>query len=367
MDVTDTQIDSEFAGGAGETKPLFAEDIFNQAVQHFGTEPDPVGSKNVPSTEEQDDNEPNTEANIAEEGATDTQQTEGSTPTEPEFKPYSFKGKVFGSEVNQEFSSPEELNRVISRGLAAETLHKRWKASQDTIQSLQADAESGREFESFAKENPEALLDLVIEKYMDDERAMNKVLQLFEQYRAVAKMTPEEREHRRKLKVADQLIREKEAAETAKRQLEERNAQVRIEQQKVEDKNWANQELNRYANRFRNLDQSVIRQQILSVYDRMKLSRQQGVPMSSQQASNLLAQYMKPFEKLANPAQVKQKLGEAVNQKKAESANQLANAARQQIGRESVAGSKTTGPIESADIFDLLKQKVAAGQVTLRP
>lgn len=89
--------------------------------------------------------------------------------------------------------------------------------------------------------------------------------------------------------------------------------------------------------------------------------------MSSQQASNLLAQYMKPFEKLANPAQVKQKLGEAVNQKKAESANQLANAARQQIGRESAAGSKTTGPIESADIFDLLKQKVAAGQVTLRP
>jgi hypothetical protein len=274
---------------------------------------------------------------------------------------------VFGEEVETKFESPEDLNKIISRGLASETLYKKMKEKDTVIQSLNADAESGREFESLARENPEALLDLVIEKYMDDERAATKVLKLFEHYREQARMTPEQREHARKLKVADQLIREKEAAQAAAKEAETKQTELRVQQQKVEDRNWANFELKRLTNRFQNLDADLVKQQILNVMTQVRLSRQQGNEMTHQQATQLLARYMKPFEKLTSPAETKRRLGDAINQKKQQSADTIGNAARQQIQRQAPVRGEASGPIDPVDAFDIIKQRVASGQYKLRP
>jgi len=371
-DVTDTQIDTEFSGGSTPTEPtLFdAADIFDQAaVHHFGNKPPIVGTEEIPgATESADDDTGNQlSGEDTEETVNDGDNTQNTEATESEFKPYSFKGRVFGEEVETKFESPEDLNKIISRGLASETLYKKMKEKDTVIQSLNADAESGREFESLARENPEALLDLVIEKYMDDERAATKVLKLFEHYREQARMTPEQREHARKLKVADQLIREKEAAQAAAKEAETKQTELRVQQQKVEDRNWANFELKRLTNRFQNLDADLVKQQILNVMTQVRLSRQQGNEMTHQQATQLLARYMKPFEKLTSPAETKRRLGDAINQKKQQSADTIGNAARQQIQRQAPVRGEASGPIDPVDAFDIIKQRVASGQYKLRP
>lgn len=367
-EITDAQVDGQFGGG--DTPPPSAGDIFDQAKVHYFEELDPVSTKELDKDKVgENDEKPDTDetADTSTEDAKTFEDDEDSKLSESEFKPYSFKGNVFDQEVEKTFESPEELNKIISRGLASETLYKRLKERDTVIQSLQADAESGREVESLAKENPEALIDLVIDKHMSEEQAASKVLELFKHYRNMASMTPEEREHQRKLKLADRLLQEKEAAERAKEEAKREEEKFRLEQQKAHDRDWANYELRRLSTKFQGLDSETIKQQILNVMNRVKLSRIEGQPMSHKQATQLLVQYMRPFEKLTSPAEAKRRLGEATAQKKKDSANSLQTAARQQMGRQAQSSNSSSGPMDSGDLFDIIKSKVAKGELKLRP
>lgn len=370
-EISNDQIDSQFSGSESDS-PVFAEDVFDKAIEHYTSKPSPVGNKQLDAdngsdsddqTQMQNDGGEEKDSTTTEEGSEDTQVAES---TESEFKPYSFKGSVFGKEIDKNFESPEELNRVISKGLASETLYKRLKERDSIIEQLKADAESGKEFEQMAKEDPSRLMDLLIENYMDEQTAANKVLGLFDHYRNLARMSPEEREKDRKLKLADKLIREREAAEKAQQAATEREQQLKLEQQKADDRNWANTELRKQTARFQNLNPEVVKQQILNVMTRVKLSRQEGKPMSMQQATKLLNTYLQPFEQLSSPSATKKRLGDAVNQKKESATSTIQNAARQQARNTSNADAGSSGPMDSEDVFNLIKNKVARGEFKLR-
>ena len=368
-DVTETQIDSQFAGGDNTPSLTDPSDIFDQAAVHYFEKGQPTTAKDIsPAVDDSDEQNIDEETNATDGNAEpDDETSDNSDEVQSDFQPYSFKGNVFGQEIEENFESPEELNKIISRGLASETLYKKMKEKDTVIQSLTAEAESGREFESLAKEDPEALVDLIFDKYLTEEGAAQKVLKLFEHYRNLSKMTPEERATQKKLKLADELIRREESLKVEREKTEARQKELKVEQQKVEDRNWANYELKRFQSRFQNLDPELVKQQILNVMTHVRYARQQGHEMTKQQATQLLNQYMKPFEKLTSPTETKRRLGETINQKKQQSADTLGNAARQQIQRQAPAKSESNGPIEVHDAFDIIKQKIANGQYTLRP
>lgn len=366
MENVETAIDNEFSGQGSSSQNVFAEDIFDHAKVHY------FEKDATPKSTKQLDKEPANDTGDNSVEGVDSQSNETSdsesneTQTEQQFSPYSFKGSVLGKQVETKIESQAQLDKIISRGLASETIYKKWQDSKNKIQELQAMAESGQAFEGMATENPEALVDLIFEKYLDDVRAGKKILEMFEKYREYAKLSPEERERQKKLKLADQLIQEREEAEKIKQQNSEKEKQLKLAQQKVDDRNWANAELRKYTAKFSNIEQELIKQQILNVMARVQLTRQQGTPMTHLQATQLLQQYLKPFEKLASPSKLKDDAGKASDQKISNSAQSLQNAARGQMRQKTQTESKP-GYLDQADVFDEIKNRILSGKVKLRP
>ena len=365
MAEVDTAIDSQFGSETPQPAGIDAADIFDQAKEHFVPSSRPVTADpehSLPSDEgatEADDETGN-------EGATtEGAEKQDSQSDETEFKPYSFKGSVFKSPVEKTFESPEELNSVIARGLASETLYKRLKERENEIQGLKTRAESGDEFETFARENPRDLVEMIFDKYMDQQASASFVLEKFEELRAYSRLTPEERANKDKLKLADKLLKERELSEQAAAKAKQQQEVLKTQQEASDERNWAQLELRRAMARFDKLEQGVIRDQILGVIAQARLAKQQGASMTQKQMSAKLNQFLKPFEKLSSPSETRRKLGETLDQKKKEASTVVQNAARGQSQSRGSA-SKIPADADSGDIFDMIKKSVLSGKMRLR-
>lgn len=359
-------IDSQFSNG--EPTQFDAGDIFDQAKDHFFS-----GARDVEQQGKGELGEVSEDSDTSSEtDSTSTEQTDGQTgeqsqtANESDFKSYEFKGQVFGKDIAQKFESPEQLNKVIARGLASETIYKRLKERETQIQELSLRAESGDQFENMAKTDPQALVDLVFDKYLTEEQAAKYTLGKFEHFRNLAKMTPEERERERKLKLADRLLQERDAADKAQQLAKTEQQKLQFQREIEDEKNWANQELRRTKLRFDKLEDSALKDQILNVISYARLAKQQGSPMTLQQMSAKLQQYLKPFEKLTSPAETRRKIGETIDQKKKEATTNIQNAARSQIPSKSNSGNKIPDNTGQDEIFDMIREQVRSGKLKIQ-
>jgi len=363
-EVSTEAIDGQFGGQTETSDPVLQADIFDQAKEHyFSGRPPEEASNDLGESENQLDQ--NTEETEPAEENQETSETEQNTEETSEFKPYAFKGNVFGKEVEQSFDSPEDLNRTIAKGLASDTLYKKLKERDNHIQELKSRAESGDELEAMAKESPRDLVEMIFDKYMSKETVAEYVLEKFEYFRELSRLSPEERANREKLELADKLLKDKRLADEAAKKAEAQQQELVLKRELEDEKNWANLELRRAVARFDKLEQGIIRDQILGVIAQARLAKQQGSPMTQKQMSSKLAQFLKPFERLASPGEARKRLGKAVDQKKQEATTVVQNAARgQATGGGGSAGN--ANPPEQGDIFDMIAKQVSSGKLKLR-
>lgn len=363
----DTQIDTQMGSESSNTE-YSADQIFDMAKEHyFGVRPDVQsnavntdGSENQEVQEDMQNREAQ-DQQVEDPGA-EVDQTE---VQETDSQPWRFKGKVFGKEMEADYT-PDQVNDYISKGHAAETIYKRYKSLQNEMEELRSKADVSDNFEHMASNEPEALLEMIFEKHLGEEATANFILKKFEALREFAKLSPEERAHQKKLQAADRILKQQQELEQTQKMAEAEEAKRAEERAYQEKKSWANSELQLAKARFANLDEKVIKNQILAVMAIADRQKDAGRPMTLAQQTKLLNDYLAPFKSLGKQTNLKNEIGKLADKTKAQAQQSVRSAARS-VNPQHRAAEQSSKPRSQDEIWDMIKQGVAEGRYTFKP
>lgn len=171
-----------------------------------------------------------------------------SLPTE--FKPYSFKGKVNGEDVAQEFKSQKELDRTIANGLIAPKIHAAYTSLQKEVSGLREAAEWANGLVNLAKESPAEFFTHVVETMIPERDLAEFVWQKSQHYTKLANMTPEDRKRHDTHLAAEKILRDQAHAAEMAAEAREQQEKARYAQEKLQFETWRNQEIKYWESRL---------------------------------------------------------------------------------------------------------------------
>lgn len=386
--VTDAVIDSTFGGDSGGDAQSSSPDqqqlgnytsaeIWSEAKKQFAQQLE--GKAQVPSERPPQEKPPSNAAedlqNAADEGKSDesTEQDQTQTDnqnTEPEWKPYQFKGKVYNEDTEHTFDTPEQLNRVVAKGLASERLYKQFKDLQNKTRELEVSAAKVSDFDELAKEAPHKLLDLVFEKHISEEQAAEWVFNKYKYFHELAKLTPEQREEKKRLREAEMIIEERNRLREEQAEADRKRKQDLEMRRRQERKDWARSEFRLVKNKYQGiLDDQMIKDQIVAVLNMAdNQERSLGKPLSDRERTSLLNRYLKHYDNIVKKHSAKDTVGKAADDIAKSAKKDLQTAARSQSTQTQTkpAQQQSSKPLSTSDVWAELKRRAANNEISLR-
>jgi hypothetical protein len=347
------------------TGPTTIEGVFDAASDHyFGGDEEPTeegeefdGTEDVVSTDD--------DADTSDDGGKPPEWSEESDKPKPEtekFRPHVFNGKVFGEDQVHEFKTEEELNKVITKGLAAPKLHQAYKQLRNEVNELKGRAEYGENLQAMAKEDPKGLLDLVAEDLISEDILAEWVHDRYTQFSQLAKLTPEQRAERQRVKEAERIIEERKLQrQEADRIVKEREA-LKADKEKKDFELWRGSELTKWTQKIPKEHGESVNTALRAVVAMAKTRLDNGEKVSFKQMTSDLEKFLAPLVNSKSPAQMRREQGKAMETKKNASTAALQGATR----TGTPAKAPPAGPKKPEDVFDWAMKRVASGHAKLK-
>lgn len=272
-----------------------------------------------------------------------------------EFKPYSFKGKVNGEDVAQEFKSQKDLDRTIANGLIAPKIHAAYTSLQKEVGGLREAAEWANGLVSLAKESPAEFFTHVVETMIPEEALMDFVFNKNQHYTKLANMTPEDRKRHNTNIAAEKILRDQAHAAEMAAEAREQQQKALAAQEKAEFANWKTKEVSYWRSRLPESVQDKVEDYIryVAAYAEKQLDR--NPDYSYPDMSKELAKLLSPLKTTTQSSSSKKKEELANNQGRAQSETEKLRAMSNQN-----SGAKQ--PVKTtADAFKNLRREVLAG------
>jgi hypothetical protein len=306
----------------------------------------------------------NGEQNFEEPLGEEAQLQPNEQPAKPQFSPISYKGKVFGEDVAQEFKTQKELDSALQKSFAAQHLYTAHKNLKQQMAELEPDANFGRDVIAMAKQTPKDLLNLLRDDLIPEEVLAEWVHEEFMRFSKVAKMTPEQRDYEKRLKEAERIIEERQYLEQENKKLSEQRRLAAEEAEKKEFNLWHQSEMAKWTAKVPEEYREAVNKAMRNVVSWAKVQLDSGKSLTTRELSKELEVILKPYTFAKNPAQQRREAGKATEQRRnaATSALQgVTGAAQRQAQTPQQSGPKT-----AADVFDWAQKRVAQGASKLR-
>lgn len=348
------------------TGPTTIEGVFDAASDHyFGGEDEPTegegeefdGSEDVVSTDD--------DADTSDDGAKPPEWNSESDKPKPEvekFKPYVFNGKVFGEDQVHEFNSEEDLDKVITKGLAATKLFSAYKELKSKVSDLESRAEYGENLQAMAKEDPKGLMDLIAEDLMPENILAEWVHDRYTQFSQLAKLTPEQRAERQRVREAERIIEERKLAKQEADRIVNEREKLKAEKEKKDFDMWRGSELTKWTQKIPKEHGESVNTALRAVVAMAKTRLENGEKVSFKQMSTDLERFLGPLVNSKSPAQMRREQGKAMENKKNTSTAALQGATR----TGTPAKAPPAGPKKAEDVFDWAMKRVASGHAKLK-
>jgi hypothetical protein len=305
------------AAPAGASAPMITTDVGGWNIDNEPAESAPEvvvdDSDDFPAYQDEAEiNEADSAEGTSDSGEASDTQTQTS---EPVFKEYTFKGKVNGEEVTQEFKSQKDLDRTLARGLLAPKIHEAYTQLQNQYKTVAEDAEWASSVHDLATRNPSEFFKQVVLAYTESgneaqDKAFDAALAEFvhdryQHYSKLASMPEEQLKQYRQMQTAERILREnarlQELAEENQRQAE----QARVQREKAEFEGWKQRELNNWYTKVSDSDRETVNEylKIVATYAHAQLA--QGVNYTWDDMSKHLSKLCDPLVRLKSvmPAQ----------------------------------------------------------------
>lgn len=352
-------------GGGASAAPKSVSEVFDSASQHyFGGDDDEQGDA---IDEDTDGSEEFTgEENTEEAPATPewTSETDAPKPEAEAFKPYVFNGKVFGNEMVQEFKSEEELNKVITKGLAAPQLYKAHQDLKAKLAELEPDAQYGRDLANMAKEDPKGLMELMAEDLIPEEVLAEWVHEKYTHFSTLAKMTPEQRAERARIREAERIIEERNYARQETERLNKARESATAEHEKRQFQAWQGSEVAKWESKIPVEHRESVKTAMRAVVAMAKSSLDAGQKVTFKEMSKQLETILSPITHAKSPAQARREAGKAMEDKKKAATAALQGATKSGGGQ--AQPQKAPEKMKAEDVFNWAINRVGSGHSKFR-
>ena len=349
--------------GSAAKAPSSVSEVFDAASEHFFGEEDPVDG--VETDEVTDDTDATDDADTSDDSGKPPAWSEESEKPKPEvekFKPYVFNGKVFGEDQVHEFKSEDELNKIITKGLAAPKLHQAYKQLKSEVEDLKGRAEYGENLQAMAKEDPKGLLDLIADDLMPEDVLAEWVHDRYESFSKLAKLTPEQRAERQRVREAERIIEERKLAKQEADRLSQEREKLKADREKKDFELWRGSELTKWTQKIPKEHGESVNTALRAVVAMAKTRLENGEKVSFKQMSTDLERFLAPLVNAKSPAQLRREQGKAMENKKNASTAALQGATR----TGAPAKAPAAGPKSVEDVFDWAAKRVASGHAKLK-
>ena len=249
------------------------------------------------------------------------------TAAEPTFSPYSFKGSVLGKETEQTFSTQEELDTCIQRGIAAPQIYKNLEDLKKTSAAWKQDAEHVDGLYKLASEDPAGFLDMMFDELIDEAKGADWVYEKFQKYAAEFKKTPAQRDADKKLAAANRIIEEQRRYGEMQRTMQEQAMEQAMAQDRKFVTNWREQTINNMKKDIPAQFHKHAEAQLGLVMKEAKLmvdaNPELSVSKACAMAEKKLKMLLEPYKGFKSPDAARKELGDAMTQKSQQATSKL--------------------------------------------
>jgi hypothetical protein len=349
--------------------PTSVAGIFDAASEHFFGGSDDEDGEDNPITDE-----------VADDTATDgddadtsddvsgtkppgwTEQTDKPKPEVEKFKPHVFNGKVFGEDQVREFQSEEELNKTLAMGLGAPKLYQQYKELKSKVADLESQAEYGQNLQAMAKDDPKGLMDMLAEDLIPEEILADWVHDKYAYFSGLAKLTPEQRAEKARIREAERIIEERKLARQEAEKLTQEREKLKADREKKDFDVWRGSELTKWQQKVPKEHGESVNTAMRAVVAMAKTKLENGEKVTFKQMTTDLERLLSPLVNLKSPAQVRREQGKAMESKK-----NAATAALQGATRSGgTPATPPAGPKSVEDVFNWAAKRVASGHSKLK-
>lgn len=321
------------------------------------------------SLENQTQNEQENETQESQDNSeADTQNSEGieesQETVEPEFKPYTFTGKVGNQDKTIQFNTPEQLNRAIQKAVVAEKVYKDYKALKQNVDTYKEGYEFSQRFDTLVSKEPAKLLNAITEE-MGEDALKQWILQKAEYLARPA----QEREIERKLAEAEELRQQMEEMKQEREMIKQQRLQSAQEADKHVVKAWGEGLLSKIATRFPEQYHGIFEKELRSTLLEGRHRRSSGETITIKTLDSIFARNVKPIIELIAAKKVDNKtinreVGKAIQSKKQDGLGRVQQAARSM--QASNQTKRPAGDVDIGQLFDSLISGAERGQVKMR-
>ncbi len=354
---------------AAPSMPTTAEGFFDAAKdQFFGDDESDVGTTDeAAGTEGTADDTDTGESSdeLTQESLSDGTEVAKPADAPAEYKPYEFKGKVFGQEVAKKYETQKELDRVIAQGEAAPKLYQEYKNLLEWKSSVEEDLQYSQDFLKMQTEDPAGLLNLLRDELIPQDVMANWVYEAYHDFKKLAEMGEVEREREMKLREAQRIIQGNKDLESERAKLaQEKEAQTeKTEREKFDQ--WRNKSVADWTKKVPAEYRESISTAMEAVVAMAKAKLDAGKKVTFREMSDWLEKMLAPAVHAKSPSQMKREAGKAMEDKKNQSTNALRGGISSAAANAGQAPAKT-GPVTAANVFDRFSDLVGAGKMKLR-